>query len=111
MGSISSPHNPTFPHSHLQVEDGLQALQEEHDQLFKAWSLKQERLQAMLQEQCFLRQCDHLAETLTAQEAGLAAPALIFPLLFLVSVCSSLSSRVFGFFLFYFLDIEQRGYG
>lgn len=51
--------------------------------MFQAWALKQERLQAVLQEQCLLRQCEHLAKLLTAQEAGLAAtPALIFPLLF-----------------------------
>ncbi|XP_040602017.1 LOW QUALITY PROTEIN: spectrin beta chain, non-erythrocytic 5 [Mesocricetus auratus] len=59
-----------------EVQDGLQALQEERDQLFKAWTLKQERLQAMLQEQRLLRQCDHLSEILTAQEAFLKASAL-----------------------------------
>ncbi|XP_036040911.1 spectrin beta chain, non-erythrocytic 5 [Onychomys torridus] len=59
-----------------EVQDALQALQEERDQVFKAWTLKQERLQAMLQEQHLLRQCDHLAKILTAQEAFLKASAL-----------------------------------
>ncbi|ERE70802.1 spectrin beta chain, brain 4-like protein [Cricetulus griseus] len=70
--SVAVP-NPTFPHSRLQVQDGLQALQKERDQVFKAWTLKQEKLQAMLREQRLLRQCDQLAEILTAQEAGLAS--------------------------------------
>jgi hypothetical protein len=76
--------HPGFPH-HLQVQDGLRTLQEERDQVFQAWALKQEKLQAMLQEQHLLRQCGHLVEVLTAQEAGLAATAtaLIFPILIL----------------------------
>lgn len=65
--------DPTSPHPHLQVQDALQALQEERDQVFEAWALKQERLQSMLQEQRLLRQCDQLAKILTAQEAGLTA--------------------------------------
>lgn len=59
--------------------------------MFKAWTLKQEKLQAMLQEQRLLSQCEHLAKILTGQEAGVAAPILTL-LLFHVSVCSSLSS-------------------
>ncbi|CAH6788033.1 Sptbn5 [Phodopus roborovskii] len=39
-------------------------------------TLKQERLQAVLQERRLLRQCDHLAELLTAQEAFLKASVL-----------------------------------
>ncbi|XP_029391606.1 LOW QUALITY PROTEIN: spectrin beta chain, non-erythrocytic 5 [Mus pahari] len=58
------------------VQDELQTLQEERDQVFQAWALKQERLQAMLQEQRLLRQCGHLAELLTAQEAFLKASGL-----------------------------------
>ncbi|KAM7327506.1 hypothetical protein ACRRTK_013873 [Alexandromys fortis] len=53
-----------------EVQDGLQALQEERDQVFKAWTLKQEKLQAMLQEQRLLSQCERLAKTLTRQEAA-----------------------------------------
>ncbi|XP_049989135.1 spectrin beta chain, non-erythrocytic 5 [Alexandromys fortis] len=59
-----------------EVQDGLQALQEERDQVFKAWTLKQEKLQAMLQEQRLLSQCERLAKTLTRQEAFLKAGAL-----------------------------------
>nr|XP_048315627.1 spectrin beta chain, non-erythrocytic 5 [Myodes glareolus] len=59
-----------------EVQDGLQALQEERDQVFKAWTLKQEKLQAMLQEHHLLRQCEHLAKILTGQEAFLKAGAL-----------------------------------
>ncbi|XP_076785650.1 spectrin beta chain, non-erythrocytic 5 isoform X3 [Arvicanthis niloticus] len=58
------------------VQDGLQTLQEERDQVFQAWALKQERLQAVLQEQRLLRQCEHLAKLLTAQEAFLKASGL-----------------------------------
>ncbi|XP_028622676.1 spectrin beta chain, non-erythrocytic 5 [Grammomys surdaster] len=58
------------------VQDGLQTLQKERDQVFQAWALKQERLQAVLQEQCLLRQCEHLAKLLTAQEAFLKASSL-----------------------------------
>ncbi|KAL1785833.1 spectrin beta chain, non-erythrocytic 5 [Sigmodon hispidus] len=59
-----------------EVQDGIQVLQEKRDQVFKAWTLKQERLQAMLQEQTLLRQCNQLAKVLTAQEAFLKASAL-----------------------------------
>ncbi|XP_060228154.1 spectrin beta chain, non-erythrocytic 5 [Meriones unguiculatus] len=59
-----------------EVQDGIQALQEERDQVFKAWTLKQERLQAMLQEQSFLSQCGHLEKILAAQEAFLKCSAL-----------------------------------
>lgn len=38
--------------------------------MFQAWEQKQERLQAMRQEQLFLRKCGHLEEILTVQEAG-----------------------------------------
>ncbi|GAB1286757.1 Spectrin beta, non-erythrocytic 5 [Apodemus speciosus] len=58
------------------VQDGLQTLQEERNQVFQAWALKQERLQAMLQEQRLLRQGGHLAKLLTAQEAFLKANGL-----------------------------------
>lgn len=68
---------PIFPRAHLQVQDGLQTLQEGRDQVFQAWALKQETLQATLQEQCLLRQCEHLEKLLIAQEAG-----LIFLILF-----------------------------
>lgn len=42
--------------------------------MFQAWEQKQERLQAMRQEQLFLRKCGHLEEILTAQEAGAPTP-------------------------------------
>ncbi|XP_038962424.1 spectrin beta chain, non-erythrocytic 5 isoform X3 [Rattus norvegicus] len=58
------------------VQDGLQTLQEKRDQVFQAWALKQERLQATLQEQRLLRQGDHLVKLLTAQEAFLKASGL-----------------------------------
>lgn len=106
--------HPIFPHPHLQVQDGLQTLQKVRDQVFQAWALKQERLQAMLQEQRLLRQCGHLAELLTAQEAGLAAPgpALIFPILFLFPV-SLLLPFLLGLWLFWGGggEMEQKGYG
>lgn len=50
----------------------------------------------MLREQRLLRQCDQLAEILTAQEAGLVAPNLTL-LLFHASVCSSLPSESLAF--------------
>lgn len=45
--------------------------------MFQAWTQKQEKLQAAQQEQHLLRQCGHLEETLSAQEAGL--PSLVSP--------------------------------
>ncbi|KAF5925525.1 hypothetical protein HPG69_001972 [Diceros bicornis minor] len=53
-----------------EVQEGLQALQDEREQVFQAWERKQERLQAMHREQLFLRKCGHLDQILTAQEAG-----------------------------------------
>ncbi|KAF7481967.1 Hypothetical predicted protein [Marmota monax] len=53
-----------------EVQDGLRALQEERDQVFQAWSQKQERLQAVEQEELLLRRCQHLEKILMAQEAG-----------------------------------------
>ncbi|KAM6181713.1 LOW QUALITY PROTEIN: spectrin beta chain, non-erythrocytic 5 [Erethizon dorsatum] len=60
----------------IKVQDGLRALQEERDQVFQAWAQKQERLQAMQQEQRLLRQCSHLEETLSAQEVSLETSTL-----------------------------------
>lgn len=74
--------HPIILRSHLQVQDGLQTLQEKREQVSQAWALKHERLQATLQEQRLLRQGDHLVKLLTAQEAGLTAAPLIFPVLF-----------------------------
>lgn len=58
------------PQACLQVREGLQALQGRREQVFQAWGQKQERLQAMHQEQLFLRKCGHLEEILRVQEAG-----------------------------------------
>ncbi|XP_023568382.1 spectrin beta chain, non-erythrocytic 5 [Octodon degus] len=59
-----------------EVQDGLQALQEECDQMFQAWAQKQERLQAMQQEQHLLSQCGLLEKTLSAQEVSLETSTL-----------------------------------
>lgn len=53
--------------------------------MFQAWALKQERLQAVLQEQRLLRECEHLAKLLTAQEAGLIF-LILFPASMLLGV-------------------------
>ncbi|XP_077655910.1 LOW QUALITY PROTEIN: spectrin beta chain, non-erythrocytic 5 [Urocitellus parryii] len=59
-----------------EVQDGLRALQEERDQVFQAWSQKQERLQAVEQEELLLRRCQHLEKILMAQEISLKNGAL-----------------------------------
>ncbi|XP_069348326.1 spectrin beta chain, non-erythrocytic 5 [Eulemur rufifrons] len=59
-----------------EVQEGLQALQDQRDQVFRAWARKQERMQAKQQEELFLRECGHLDETLTAQEVSLKTSAL-----------------------------------
>ncbi|KAM5175969.1 spectrin beta chain, non-erythrocytic 5 [Callospermophilus lateralis] len=59
-----------------EVQDGLRALQEERDQVFQAWSQKQERLQAEEQEELLLRRCQHLEKILMAQEISLKTSAL-----------------------------------
>lgn len=93
------------PRAHPQVQDGLRALQEERDQVFQAWSQKQERLKAAEQEELLLRQCQHLEKVLTAQEAGSLG---MFPLTWhYLSSHAFLSSRVFGIFF----DMEHRGCG
>ncbi|XP_077905876.1 spectrin beta chain, non-erythrocytic 5 isoform X4 [Ictidomys tridecemlineatus] len=59
-----------------EVQDGLRALQEERDHVFRAWSQKQERLQAVEQEELLLRRCQHLEKILMAQEISLKTGAL-----------------------------------
>nr|XP_055172581.1 spectrin beta chain, non-erythrocytic 5 [Nyctereutes procyonoides] len=59
-----------------EVQEWLQALQDEREQVFQAWEWQEEKLQTVHQEQLFLRKCDHLEQILTAQEASLKAGAL-----------------------------------
>ncbi|XP_072594223.1 spectrin beta chain, non-erythrocytic 5 [Vulpes vulpes] len=59
-----------------EVQEWLQALQDEREQVFQAWELQEEKLQTVHREQLFLRKCDHLEQILTAQEASLKAGAL-----------------------------------
>uniref|UniRef100_A0A8C5UMU9 Spectrin beta, non-erythrocytic 5 n=1 Tax=Microcebus murinus TaxID=30608 RepID=A0A8C5UMU9_MICMU len=59
-----------------EVQEGLQALQDQRDQVFQAWAQKQERLQAKQQEELFLRECGRLDETLTTQEVSLKTSTL-----------------------------------
>lgn len=62
------------PCAHPQVRDRLQALRDKRERVFQAWEQKQERLQAMGQEQLFLRKCGRLDEILKAREAGALTP-------------------------------------
>ncbi|XP_077736870.1 spectrin beta chain, non-erythrocytic 5 [Canis aureus] len=59
-----------------EVQEWLQALQDEREQVFQAWERQEEKLQTVHREQLFLRKCDHLEQILTAQEASLKAGAL-----------------------------------
>ncbi|XP_040854019.1 spectrin beta chain, non-erythrocytic 5-like [Ochotona curzoniae] len=59
-----------------EVQEGLHVLQKERDQVFQAWSCKQEWLQATQVEQFFIRACGRLEEVLVAQEASLRTSAL-----------------------------------
>ncbi|XP_035564644.1 spectrin beta chain, non-erythrocytic 5 [Canis lupus dingo] len=59
-----------------EVQEWLQALEDEREQVFQAWERQEEKLQTVHREQLFLRKCDHLEQILTAQEASLKAGAL-----------------------------------
>ncbi|XP_032336758.1 spectrin beta chain, non-erythrocytic 5 [Camelus ferus] len=59
-----------------EVQEGLRALRDKREQVFQAWEQKQERLQAVHQEQLFLRKCGHLDQILTAWEVILKTSAL-----------------------------------
>ncbi|XP_053451516.1 spectrin beta chain, non-erythrocytic 5 [Nycticebus coucang] len=59
-----------------EIQEGLQALQEQRAQVFQAWEQKQERLRTKQQEERFLRECGHLHEILTAQEVSLKTSGL-----------------------------------
>ncbi|XP_061286842.1 spectrin beta chain, non-erythrocytic 5 isoform X2 [Bos javanicus] len=59
-----------------EVRDRLQALRDKRERVFQAWEQKQERLQAMGQEQLFLRKCGRLDEILKAREVLLKTSAL-----------------------------------
>ncbi|XP_058521995.1 spectrin beta chain, non-erythrocytic 5 [Ochotona princeps] len=59
-----------------EVQQGLRDLQKERDQVFQAWSCKQERLQATQVEQLFIRACGRLEEVLVAQETSLRTSVL-----------------------------------
>lgn len=59
----------------------LQGLQDEREQMFQAWEQKEKKLQAMYQEQIFLRKCTLLDQILTAQEAGPPHPVAHIPML------------------------------
>ncbi|XP_049479925.1 spectrin beta chain, non-erythrocytic 5-like [Panthera uncia] len=59
-----------------EVQEMLQGLQDEREQMFQAWEQKEKKLQAMYQEQIFLRKCTLLDQILTAQEVSLKTSAL-----------------------------------
>ncbi|XP_025775020.1 spectrin beta chain, non-erythrocytic 5 [Puma concolor] len=59
-----------------EVQEMLQGLQDEREQMFQAWEQKEKKLQAMYQEQIFLRKCNLLDQILTAQEVSLKTSAL-----------------------------------
>lgn len=59
----------------------LQGLQDEWEQIFQAWEQKERKLQAVFQEQIFLRKCGLLDQIVTAQEAGPLHPAARIPML------------------------------
>ncbi|XP_042798196.1 spectrin beta chain, non-erythrocytic 5 [Panthera leo] len=59
-----------------EVREMLQGLQDEREQMFQAWEQKEKKLQAMYQEQIFLRKCTLLDQILTAQEVSLKTSAL-----------------------------------
>ncbi|XP_038597006.1 spectrin beta chain, non-erythrocytic 5 [Tachyglossus aculeatus] len=59
-----------------EIQEKLQLLQEEQSQVFQAWKLKQDWLEAMHREQLFRRDLDHLDKILTAQEVSLKTGAL-----------------------------------
>ncbi|XP_028933726.1 spectrin beta chain, non-erythrocytic 5 [Ornithorhynchus anatinus] len=59
-----------------QIQEKLQMLEEERAQVFQAWKLKQDQLEAVHREQLFRRDRDHLDKILTAQEVSLKTGAL-----------------------------------